>query len=419
MTRRILIWSLPLLLAAMQNAGAMSFGTFDPRSMAMGGAGVAAGTSANASFYNPALLAAARSDEDFSLELPVIGVRLADPDDLIGKLDDYQNAKYEDAMSAAITQWNNASTPAELVAAKNAVITASTNLVNGLSTLSNKALEADVNVGMVVGIPSRHWGTAFYANARAIGGSLLDITQSDLNSVNAVAATLQALDLTGLSDSSANQLTDPTTGFTSSVQAQGAVVTEVGISLAREFTVGESALALGITPKYQSVDTFDYKVDVDTGDVTVDQGKKSYNNVNADIGLAHDFSDGWKAGVVVKNLVSKSYTTALGNSIQIKPQSRLGVAYAGSFVAAALDVDLTKNKGTGFAAKSQYISIGTELNAWDTFQFRLGYRHNLSNSDTDSASLGVGLSPFGVHLDLAVVGSDKEVGVGLQTGFRF
>lgn len=419
MKRRALILGLPLMLAAMQDVGAMSFGSFDPRAMAMGGAGVAAGTSANASFYNPALLAAARSDEDFSLELPVIGVRLADPDELISSLDDYQKAKYEDAMSSAITQWNNAATPAELLAAKNAVVTAGGNLVNGLTTLSNKALEADINAGMVVGVPSRHWGTAFYANARAIGGSLLDITQSDLNTVNATITTLQNLDLTGLTDSSANQLTDPTTNLTSSVQARGAVVTEVGISLARDFNVGGNDIALGITPKYQVVDTFDYTVNVDTGDITADQGKKSYKNLNLDMGLAHDFSDGWKAGLVVKNMMSKSYTTVLGNTIQVKPQARVGLAYAGSFAAAALDVDLTKNKGTGFDSDSQYASLGAELNAWHLFQFRVGYHHNLSNSDTDSASLGFGLSPLGIHLDLAVVGSNKEVGVGLQTGFRF
>jgi len=214
-------------------------------------------------------------------------------------------------------------------------------------------------------------------------------------------------------------LTDPTTNLTSSVQAQGAVVSEVGISLAREVSLGNYEIALGITPKYQAVDTFDYVVNVDTADITADQGKKSYKNFNLDMGIAHDFADGWKTGLVVKNMMSKSYTTVLGNTIQIKPQARIGVAYTGSFAAAALDVDLIENKGAGFESKSQYVSLGTELNAWDLFQFRLGYHHNLSNSNNDSASLGFGFSPFGIHLDLAVMGSDKEVGAGLQTGFRF
>jgi len=419
MKRWALLLGLPVMFSLAQEARALSFGTFDPRSMAMGGAGVAAGTSANASFYNPALLAAARSGENFTLELPVVGARMADPDELINSLDDYQNANYSDAFSNAVTQWNNATTPAELTAARDAAVTAGRNLANGLSGLSNKALQTQLNAGMVVGVPSRHWGTAFYANGRAEGGAMLDITQSDLNSINAVVNTLQNLDLTGLSDSSANQLPDPTTNLTSSVEARGAVVSEVGISLAREFAVAGSAVAVGITPKYLKIDTFDYKVDVDTADITLDQGKKSYTGFNLDIGAAHDFGNNWKTGVVVKNLMSKNYTTVLGNTIQIKPQMRWGLAYAGSVTTVALDVDLLENKGTGLDSASQYISLGTELNAWNLFQFRAGYRHNISDSDTSSASLGIGISPFGVHMDLAVEGSDRELGAGFQLGFRF
>ena len=70
MNKHVLLMSLAALMCNMQNAHAAAFGTFDPRSMAMGGAGVASGTSANANFFNPALLAAARTDEDFSLEFP-------------------------------------------------------------------------------------------------------------------------------------------------------------------------------------------------------------------------------------------------------------------------------------------------------------------------------------------------------------
>jgi hypothetical protein len=42
----------------------MPFGIFDPRSIAMGGTGVASGTDSNASYFNPALLAAAKRKED-------------------------------------------------------------------------------------------------------------------------------------------------------------------------------------------------------------------------------------------------------------------------------------------------------------------------------------------------------------------
>ena len=82
-------------------------------------------------------------------------------------------------------------------------------------------------------------------------------------------------------------------------------------------------------------------------------------------------------------------------------------------------MDLVKNKATGFDPASQNISLGAEFNVLDFLQLRAGYRYNISDSNTNAAALGVGLSPFGVHMDLAVEGSDREVGVGLQFGFRF
>lgn len=419
MKRWVLLLGLPVMISAIQDARALSFGSFDSRSMAMGGAGVAAGTSANASFYNPALLAAARAGENFSLELPIIGARLSDPDQFLSSLDDYQNANYPDAFSNAVTQWNNASTQTELAAARDAIVSSGGALVNGLSSLSNKAMQVQLNAGMVVGVPSKRWGTAFYVNGRVDGGTMMEITQNDLDNINAVINVVQNLNLSGLNNSSANQLTDPTGNLTSSVQVRGAQISEAGISLAREFALAGNTIAFGITPKYVKINTFDYKVDVETADIDLSQGKKSYSDFNLDIGVAHDYGNNWKIGLVVKNILSRNYTTALGNSIEIKPQPRWGLAYAGTSALVALDVDLLENKPAGFDPASQYVSLGAEWNAWNLVQLRAGYRYNISDSNTSSASLGLGLSPMGIHMDLALVGSDRELGFGLQAGFRY
>jgi hypothetical protein len=47
----------------------MPFGLFDPRSIAMGGTGVSSGTGGNASYFNPALLAAAKPKDRFAFEM--------------------------------------------------------------------------------------------------------------------------------------------------------------------------------------------------------------------------------------------------------------------------------------------------------------------------------------------------------------
>src|SRR3569623_463452 len=374
MHKRLVLLSLPILLAATQQAEAVSFGTFDPRSMAMGGTGVAAGTSANAGFFNPALLAAGRDGEDFSLEFPVIGARVAAPDDMVSSLDDFQSADYVDRFSQAVDQWNAATNGPELQAAKAAVVSTGRQLVTGLGTISNKALQGEVNVGAVVGIPSKSLGASVQLSSRAVGGGLLDVTQQDVTAINAV--------IDGLDNNA-------TTGI---VDGNG---------------------------KLMQVTTFDYRVDVDTGDLSLDQGKKTYTDFNIDLGALHRYSNGWSTGVVVKNLIPQTYKTSLGNSIKLDPQARLGLAYEHSWITVASDIDLLENAAVGFDGPSQYLSLGAELNAWHTVQFRLGYRHNLSDSDTSVATVGFGLSPFGVHVDIAAMGNSNEVGAGLQLGFRF
>lgn len=418
MKKRVLLLGLPVVLMSAQQAGAVSFGTFDPRSMAMGGAGVAAGTSANAGFFNPALLAAGRDGEDFSLELPIIGARVADPDEMITSLDDFQEADYIDSFSAAVDQWNNATTVGELQTAKDAVVSTGRDLVSGLGTLSNKALQGEVNVGAVVGIPSQRLGASVQVSSRAMGGALLDITQQDVDAINEVIDGLENNDTTGIVDGNGD-IIDPTDNLSSTVQGRGLVMSEAGVSLAREFSLAGMPVSFGVTPKIVQVTTFDYRMDVDTADLAIDEGEKTYTDFNLDIGALHRYANGWSTGLVVKNLIPQEYETVLGNTVKLEPQVRLGFAYEWQQVTLAGDLDLVENEAAGFDGPTQYAAVGAEWNAWNVMQLRVGYRHNISDSDTSVASVGVGVSPFGVHIDLAAMGNQDEVGAGLQLGFRF
>lgn len=413
MNKRKLLLGVSLALGAVQ-AQAAPFGYFDPRSMGMGGAGVAAGTSANASYFNPALLAAAQKDEDFSLEIPILGARVADPDDLASNLDDFQEAEYIDNFSAAIDQWNDAATGPELLAAKDEVAGTGRDLVEGLTTLSDRALEVQLVGGLVIGMPSKQVGAAVHVNANAMGGALLHISDEDVAAVNTIIDALEANNPAPIVDSNGD-IVDPTDSFTSRVIGRGAVVGEIGVSLARDF----NGIAVGVTPKFQQVETFDYALDVNTAEVTLDEGRESGSGFNLDFGVAKDFDNGWKAGLVGKNLISATYETARGNDFKIKPQLRAGAGYQWKWVGLAADLDLTKNDPAGLDGETRYAALGAELDVWKTVQVRVGYRYNLENSDTSVASLGFGMSLSGVHLDVAVAGNDQEVAAAAQAGFRF
>jgi hypothetical protein len=81
-----------LLTLVAQLAQAVPFGS-EARSLAMGNASVAVADIAAAPFTNPAMLAQQRSDDDFALLLPAVGVYLDDGDGVIDLIDAYQAAE--------------------------------------------------------------------------------------------------------------------------------------------------------------------------------------------------------------------------------------------------------------------------------------------------------------------------------------
>lgn len=418
MRKKIFLALTPMCALVASNALAVPYSTFDPRSFAMGGTGVAAGNSANAGFMNPALLAAAKEDEDFTLAMPIIGARIADPDEMIDSLDTFQEKNNTEVFSNAITTFNASKT----VPNANAAVTAGTNLVVDLQSLSNKALQGEFDVGFAAGIPSKRFGVAITANAWMVGGGLLDVTAADTNQVNQRLDTLRA----ALNSSDPNtqvagvsSLSDPSTGFTSSAKVRGAVMAEVGVSLARVFNLMNHDIAFGITPKVVKIETFDYSTGVNTADITFDTGRKAYTSMNLDIGAVQDFKNGWRGGMAVKNVVPKDYETALGNIIETAPQLRVGVSRSSSWTTVTADLDITENDPVGFDSKTQYLAVGGEFNVFSILQLRAGYRHNISDSDTSIPTLGAGLLVFGAHIDIAAAYNGTEAAASGQLGFQF
>ncbi len=420
-----------ILCAAAGSVAAAPFSSFEPRSFGMGGTGVASGTSANAGFFNPSLLATAHEDEDFSLEFPIFGVRISDPDEFIDAVDEFDSGNYIDAYDQAVTAINAANTAndaAALNAARQPMIDATNNLISGLGKLNNKALIAELEAGLMIGIPSKKVGASLYLRGWVVGGTQAAISSTDLANLQAVSDTLATLAVTDPLTS------DPT--LESAIDARFAGIQEVGLSLAREVNIGGHAVAIGITPKYVKAETYDFRfgdetdpttTSLDEADIDLDNGKLDDSGFDLDIGIAMDYGNGWKTGLVIKNLIGQEFKTIRGNLFEIKPQVRAGVSHQQEWYTVAFDLDLIENDpiikdsitGKGFDKETQYAGLGVEFDAWDMIQVRAGYRLNMSDSDTSIVTAGLGLSPFGVHVDVAVAGNADEVGVSFQTGFRF
>ena len=452
------------ILASSQIATAENFDPMHARATAMGGTGVASSKTSAAPLFNPALLATQHQSADFAMAFPIVGVRAADEDDLIDTVDEFDESGVVDNLDTAITGFNNAVQSGNPTNISNSITQLNSNigdLNSQLSNLSGKALRANAGAGFVLAIPSRKFSAAFSFNTT--GAISAQFNYQDANKVNNLRAALDDLsddinngnvdlgdlnDLLGKSYAQylAKDLDNDGTldtlnpngeidlgDFNSQVRMIGVAITDLGISFARHFEYDGHTFAIGITPKLQRVDTFDYTAIAiqqdENGDYTsgledfedqAEDADASDDGFNLDLGVAYTTGKMTYA-LAVKNAISQEYESLNNSVVVVDPRATLGVSYQNGGFNVALDADLTEQVGLLVGEETQFVGFGMEYNLGDTAQMRIGYRHNIADADDDLVSLGFGLSPFGVSLDLTVVASteEDEVGAVVQTGFRF
>jgi len=392
--------------------------------MAMGGAGVAVGGADAAPLFNPALLSVTKEEDDFAIILPTIGVRISDPETLRDSVDAFDAGNYINNLQTAINNLNSSTTPANAAIVGSRLTDVSTQLV----TLSNKPITAEVGLATVVAIPSKKFGAAFYANGTVTAGGLFQYNDKTTLDNLANDANLCSADVV-LNAASCNTLKAFNTNtLTSGIHFKGVQLVEAGFALSREFQIREHGVSFGITPKIVKAQLFDTVVkvnDTNRSDISISDNSKEYTFANFDLGVAKNYSNGWRSGFVIKNVIPqtldfKSVPGAPVESLKLMPQARIGVSHATTWSTVALDLDLTRNDPAGFENHTQYIALGGELNAWDWAQLRAGYRVDMVDSARSVASVGLGLAPFGVvHIDLAVAGNATDIGASFQLGVHF
>jgi hypothetical protein len=416
-------------------ASALPFSSFDPRVMGMGGAGVAVADASSAPFFNPALLSVARYSDDFSLVLPTVGVYVADTKDLIKSIDSFTSGNYVDQLTTSVDSLNAAITAANIANINSTAATVSTNLTTlstQLDTLNNKPLTLEGGLATVIGIPNKRFGIAFFANRTIAAGALFlykdAATLSTLSTqasclASATAGTYAACDTPSFSSST----------LQSAVTLRGLMLTEYGFSISKEILINKHRLAVGISPKIVQAQIYDIPVGLNSpsfSNFSTADYRADYNIPNFDLGVAKNYRNGWRSGLVVKNVipyfldykratVAGGTPVATGEKLRLIPQSRVGVSYTTKYTIVAMDMDLYRNDPAGLENYTQYVSLGGELSAWNVAQLRLGYRADLVNSARNIITFGLGFSPFGVHADLAVAGNTTEIGAAFQFGFEF
>jgi len=418
-------------------ATAAPFTSFDPSLMATGGAGVALDNARTAPLYNPAALAAAPARDRFAGTVAG-GARLYDPGNLLPAIADFERADYTDAVDDAIAQLEDhlrAGTPeaSDVVA----VGTAIEALNDGLISVGNRLAQGEYGSSLVLSRPGGNTGLAITVSQWAAFGG--DSTYSDGDLLDRVAGDMircgskleagdscDAADFESFTidaDGSVVVAFDPAIDLQSEVRARGIVVRSTGLSLAQAVSIQGNATTFGLTLKRQSITVVDYAsklVDLDDNDIDDPRFRRSETSVNVDFGLLTELAPGWSAGLFVRNAIPQDFSTRLGNTIAIEPQTRAGLARQGEHWRVTADVDVVPNDPVQLGEKTQFLGLGAEADVSGWLTLRAGYRHNFPHNERDVLTTGVGLQPTaGVQLDAAAIGGRAERGLAVRVAAGF
>ncbi|HDR2461382.1 MULTISPECIES: conjugal transfer protein TraF [Enterobacter] len=387
------------LIAAIPYASASSNG-FDARSSAMGGVGVASAHFGAAPLTNPALLATSREQDKISLIAPSIGAQASDPANLIDGFDDVTTAW--DNLENALGSGNEAE--------------AAGKLADTVAGLAGEHANANLGLSMVLAVPDDELPVALSVNSWAKGHARALISQSDLDYLDDVA---KGIIIPGKDDLDK---------LTSRAEGMAALVTEYGVTVAHPFTLGELPVGVGITPKIQRIETWNYNVAInnyDSSDLRDGNWQHQTMSANIDAGFFASVTPEWMVALSAQKLFENKVKTREINGYQpafiIRPELTAGTAWNNERVTLSADIDLTPVSNFQYVDKNQYAAFGAELRAADWVQLRAGYRLDMRGNDRRVVTGGVGLSAGeAMQFDLtAMAGRDRTIGGVAQFTFHF
>ncbi|KGY08892.1 conjugal transfer protein TraF [Vibrio sinaloensis] len=359
----------------------------DGRGNAMGNTGVTSADYLLAPFYNPALTAVYRDEDDFGILAPAIGFTARDTDESLTTLDDLQDTieQYEDSGSSNVSLRNDLNTH--------------------LDNLSDdKPLAVSVGGGLAVAVPFGLVSGNFYTRGYAEIIAQTDIAESN----------------TSIGDENA-RVVDRYNNSNVNMAAFGYV--EYGVALAKRMTVAGQDFSFGVTPKYQKLTTYSETLTVEDFDLSdYDESETSKSAFNLDLGAVW-FYNNFRAGIAIKDLLSQEIETKdKTDKYKLDTQVTISGSYATELLTATLDFDVTTQKRfSGSNDDTRFVRMGVEGNAWGWAQLRAGYEMDMEDTLDNSFTAGLGISPGDlVSIDLAgSYAGDNQFGLSGNLAFTF
>lgn len=399
------------------HAAGHSFGIYDPRSMGMGGTGITTGDLRTGHFYNPALLAFHRGDEDRRRSGQHSLTAVAGPlTDAAEHAIDAVRDDYQGQLNDAITQYNESPGSATVDGALQAV----TDLRDAMEAVSDSDIYGEGYFGYSVTIPSDAEAGAFFVGTRLIGGGVASITENDLELLNTYTEAMQSSQPSethpDLFDDS-GQLINPNQTISSSAETQAIALVEAGVSIARRFFLRDRPFAMGISPKIVTARTYQDQWRVLDGNFGNVGAIHDQLYANLDIGAAWDLNEQFRVAASGKDIINKTFTTGTDRTMILNGRYRGGISFRGNRFMVGMEIDLRPNKSVFHQdILRQDLSLGGEFRPMPSLSLRLGYRQDVRNSFGNMTSAGVGIRTRFLTLDLALSSGSDETGAAMLIG---
>ncbi|WP_295890958.1 conjugal transfer protein TraF [uncultured Vibrio sp.] len=371
----------------------------EARGDAMGGVGVVSANFLTAPFYNPALTAIYRRNDDVGMIIPSIGLSYSDEDNMVDDLD----------TAASLIDSIDSSNP-------NLGDVAS--LQQSLDSLEGDNAKLEIGGVVAFAIPNQYIAANVFGKAYVESFAAPDI-YTGANTGNSSTDTLVNAEL-------------------SAVNAVAIGVTEIGISLAKYQTFLGQHISFGVTPKIQRIYTYVYSANLnnyDIKDVTEDGTGETMFNMDAGFLWFHGPV---RLGFSATNLISRDINTVtstqtltssidssqsrtldIGYAYQMRPQYTVGAGFVADYATISVDYDINEDERfTGFDDNTQWLRVGGELDIMRQLKLRAGYKRNLAYEDSDDTiTAGIGISPLNLF-QLDIGGSyTNENSMGVYVNF--
>ena len=409
----------------------------DPRSMAMGGTGVAAATKFNASAHNPALIAFNRGDKPDKVYINInSGQRQLYGEDFNKDVIEMQNSDLEETFVKSIDNDENLDTVKEKA----------DNFSRFLQSKHMSSYRSDEMNAFSLLVDTDPITINFFT--RREQRDMLLIRDRDTGFIYEAVIPeyeTQAFNSTTLSNLESKLLT--------SVDATHFDWSEMGATVATTNVIDYNMpISWGFTPKliqFHASHIVTQIEEYDTNFPPVAQSSLSNLEWNVDVGFAILFTDAflreefgldgwwlegeWVFGLVGMNMFPTDISTfRQGTDARTYPAGKpavqalyqIGLATYRENYMMTLDIDLTEDEQFAFEGQRRFISYGAEYYWRDDFHLRGGFRFNISRTDDaakedHSISAGFLWQPRGFSIEAATMISEVEVGGSIGFGLAF